>query len=427
MSEENAPADKTSNAKAALSRLRSKLIPNRPEAAEGTTPDAAGDSTAETVNLSKVDDGIGPDGTATESAAAEGADPAAPSPAKRHMSASTTRRVLAAVAVGAVVAAVGTIAIAGGFKKPTELETHQPGEDPKLSAVEGEAFGTAVQGDCLTWTTSTEDIGKIDCSEPHQFEVASELDLSLYPGREFGPGSAFPGVLRFTELQDEHCVPAVDAYLGAKFDPQGKFDVGLIFPSEAGWNAGQRTLRCGIKFAKTNGALMPITGTATGQDQSKIWETGTCVGIDRNLPTDPVDCSQPHAFEVSGIVDLTTQFPGGPPSSDDQDKYLTDTCAKITDEYLGSPDTLRNKTLTMFFPSVEPMSWLAGSHRVNCMVGKGSGAEGFAPIIGTAKGDILIDGQPPVPPPAVPEGRALPTPLPGAAPAPIPGAAPAPR
>ena len=41
---------------------------------------------------------------------------------------------------------------------------------------------------------------------------------------------------------------------------------------------------------------------------------------------------------------------------------------------------------------------------------------GFATIVGTAKGDILINGAAPVPPPAAPEGRALPIPLPGAAP-----------
>jgi hypothetical protein len=51
-------------------------------------------------------------------------------------------------------------------------------------------------------------------------------------------------------------------------------------------------------------------------------------------------------------------------------------------------------------------------------VGKQVEGGGFASVTGTAKGDILIDGQPPVPPPAAPEGRSLPTPLPGAGPVP---------
>ena len=332
------------------------------------------------------------------------------------MSASTTRRVLAAVAIGAIVAAIATIFIAGGFRKDHDLTTRSPGEKvDSTGAVAGEVIGTAKQGECLTWTAAdASDIGKVDCTEPHQFEVAAEIDLSEYPGSEFGPGSKFPGVLRFTELQSEHCLPAVQQYLSSRFDAKGKFDVGLINPGEGGWAAGERTLRCGLKFAKTNGEYLPITGPVTGQDQSKVWDAGVCIGISQNLPTDPVDCAKPHAFEVAGVVDLAAQFQGAPPSIEDQDKFLAENCAKIVDQYLGSPDALRNKTLTLFpDEALSAESWLSGSRKVNCFIGKGA-TEGFAPIVNSAKGDILIDGQPPVPPPPVPEGRSLPTPLPGA-------------
>ena len=49
-------------------------------------------------------------------------------------------------------------------------------------------------------------------------------------------------------------------------------------------------------------------------------------------------------------------------------------------------------------------------------IGKEVETGGFAAITGSAKGEILINGAAPVPPPAAPEGRSLPTPLPGAAP-----------
>ncbi|WP_255450143.1 septum formation family protein [Skermania sp. ID1734] len=342
------------------------------------------------------------------------------------MSAATTRRALAAVAVGAVVAAFATIFLTGGFKTDNDLQTHQPGKATSTGAVAGAAFGTAVQGDCLTWKKpDASDLSKVDCKQPHLFEVAAQIDLSKYPGAEFGPGSKFPGVLRFTELKDEDCVPAVRDYLGAKFDPNGKFDVGLINPGEAGWAAGERTLRCGLQFSGTTGALMPIVGTVAGQDQSKVWDPGTCIGINGNVPSDPVDCSQQHAFEVVGVIDLATQFPGGPPAQPDQDKFLEAACTKASTDYLGSPDTLRNKTLTLFWDNIDAISWIAGSRKVNCSVGKEVDAGGFAPIVNSAKGDILINGQPPVPPPPLPNGRSMPAPLPGAAPAPIPPSEPA--
>ena len=337
-------------------------------------------------------------------------------PAKRHMSAATTRRVLAAAAIGAVVAAIATIFIAGGFGKDSDLTTHKPGE-PTAGRQAGEAFLGAEQGDCLMWEEADgSDIGEVDCAQSHKFEVAGVIDLSEYPGAEFGPGAKFPDVLRFTELQSEHCDPAVADFLDSRFDPNGKFEVGSINPGQQNWDNGERTLLCGLKYVKPSGTFIATSGPVQGQDQSKIWDAGTCFGINQSQATDMVDCAQPHAFEVAGVVDLAVQFTGGPPTADDQEKYLNETCSKVVDEYLGSPDALRNKTLTAFLGEpLDPLSWLAGSRKVNCNIGKGT-TDGFAPIVGTAKGDILIDGQPPVPPPAEPEGRALPTPLPGAEP-----------
>ena len=335
-------------------------------------------------------------------------------------SAKLTRRALMLVAAGAVLAALVT-AVVAGFGGSDDEPGGSTSAVVTTGAVAGEAFGTAVAGDCLTWTEiDASDLAKVDCAESHLFEVVKDIDLSVYPGAEWGPGSRFPSVLRFTELRDELCAPAAMDYLDGRFDPHGKFSVGLINPGEAGWAAGERTLRCGLQFSSTTGNLLPIKGKVADQDQSKVWDVGTCIGINNGVPADPVDCAQPHAFEVISVVDLSGQFPGGLPSVEDQDKYLEGTCTENANAYLGSPDALRNKTLTLFWDNLDFDSWLAGSRKVNCSVGKQVEGGGFAPVTGTAAGDILIDGQPPVPPPAAPEGRSLPTPLPGAAP--VPGA-----
>lgn len=334
-----------------------------------------------------------------------------------QMSAKTTRRALIAVALGAVLAALATIVVSGGFKGGDELTTHAGSVGPNpTGAVAGEAFATATTGDCLTWSeTDASDLEQVECSDEHLFEVAADIDLAVFPGAEFGPGSRFPSVLRFSQLRDEHCTPAVTEYLGAHFDPHGKFSVGLINPGEAGWAAGERTIRCGLQRSSTTGTILPVTNSVAGQDQSKVWDAGTCIGINQNVPSDPMDCTQAHAFEVISVVDLAAKFPGGYPAVGDQDSYLEETCTQAAAEYLGSPDALRNKTLTLFWDNLELSSWLAGSRKVNCSVGKEIDG-GFSPIVGSAKGEILINGAPPVAPPPLPEGRSVPTPLPGAAP-----------
>lgn len=329
-----------------------------------------------------------------------------------HLSAPTLRWGLLAVAVGAVAAAMVTLFVTG-FDNDSGLEAHNPAEP---AAVRDAEFGTAAAGDCLSWTTpDRSDLVKVDCASKHLFEVAAEVDMSRYPGEEFGPGSRFPDSLRLTELKEEHCVPAVQKYMNGRFDPRGRYVVGLMYPSPDGWQHGDRTLRCGLQVAATAGTPATV-GSAAEQDQSRVYEPGVCLGINQNLPTDPVDCAQPHAVEIVSTIDLGAHFTGGPPAKEEQDKFVEQECTRTSSDYLGSPDAIRNKTLTLFFDYVDARSWLAGSRKLDCMIGKGADREGFAPIQGSARGDILINGQAPVPPPN--SGRSTPAPLPGAAPLP---------
>ncbi|SUA41050.1 septum formation family protein [Nocardia africana] len=326
---------------------------------------------------------------------------------------------LLAVAVGAVVAALVTLSISG-FRSSHGLEVHDPGSGKPPAGRADAAFGAAKTGDCLTWTsTKTLDLTKVNCADKHLFEVTADIDLSKYPGREFGPGSAFPDSLRFGELRDEHCASAAAAYLGGRLDPRGRFVVGMVNPGEPGWRNGDRTIRCGLQLVSATGsATQQTVGRVRDSDQSRVFDPGTCIGINQNLPTnEPVPCGQPHAYEVMSTVDLGTHFTGGPPANADQDKFMQDECARAAGDYLGGQDALINKTLTIFWDNLDARSWLVGSHKLNCLVGKGS-QDGFATITGSAKGDVLIDGQAPVPPPS--SGRSTPAPLPGAAPAPIP-------
>ncbi len=349
----------------------------------------------------------------------EPAGPAGPSRSARraagrtHLPAHKMRWGLLAVAVGAVLAAIVTLSISG-FRSSHGLEAHEP-EGGATGGRVNTAFGTANAGDCLTWTDPrTLDLSKVNCADKHLFEVTADIDLADYPGREFGPGTRFPDSLRFAELRDEHCVTAAQTYLGGRLDPRGRFVVGMINPGEPAWNSGDRTIRCGLQLVSATGnATQDSIGRVRDSDQSRIWDPGTCIGINQNLPTnEPVGCAGPHAYEVISTVDLGPQFSGGPPAATDQDKFMQEQCARVAGSYLGGADSLMNKTLTVFWDDLDVRSWLVGSHRLNCLVGKGA-QDGFSSITGSAKGNILIDGQAPVPPPK--SGRSTPSPLPGAA------------
>ena len=98
----------------------------------------------------------------------------------------------------------------------------------------------------------------------------------------------------------------------------------------------------------------------------------------------------------------------------------------MTDAYLA-PIKLRTTTLTLIYPTLSLPSWSAGSREVACSIGATLGNGGWAALVNGAKGPLLINGQPPVPPPDIPEERLTMPPIPVQVPAQRRPASPAPR
>jgi hypothetical protein len=138
-----------------------------------------------------------------------------------------------------------------------------------------------------------------------------------------------------------------------------------------------------------------------------VWPAGTCLGIDpsTNQPTDiPVDCAAPHAMEVTGAVNLAEKFPQALPAEPEQDGFIKDSCTRMTDAYLA-PIQLRSTTLTLIYSTISLPSWSAGSHQVSCSIGATLGNGGWSTLLNSAKGPLMINGQPPVAPPDIPLDR----------------------
>ena len=339
--------------------------------------------------------------------------------ALRALQATSTRRVLLLTALGGLlIAGVVTALPFGARGVLMGGDGVGPGANP--------TFANATAGDCLNWPDNSADAATIvDCKDDHRFEVAESVDLRAYPGSEFGPDAAPPSPERIAQISLEQCAPAVERYLGDRFDPNSRFSISLLWAGDKAWKqAGERRMLCGLQLPGPNNQQMIFKGKVADLDQSKVWPDGTCLGIEPSTsqPTDvPVDCAVPHAMEVTGTVNLAERFPGGVPAEADQDTFIKETCNRLTDAYLA-PGQLRDTTLTLIYSTVSLPSWNAGSKQVACNIGATLGNGGWATLINSAKGPLLINGQPPIPPPPIPEGRLglpLPPAIPGFAPSAI--------
>jgi Septum formation len=324
----------------------------------------------------------------------------------QSLRATTTRRALLLTALGGLLIAGISTALPAGADDPGRLIGFSNAAAPGGRA--GQTFEKARAGDCLNWPSKAPDrAAVVDCKDDHRFEVAEAVDMRTFPGSEYGPNAAAPSPARIQQISQEQCQVAAKHYLGAKFDPNSKFLISMMWPGAKEWTeSGARRMLCGLQLPGADGQ-QAFKGHIADLDQSKVWSAGTCIGIESatNLPTDtPVDCATPHAMEVTGSVNVGQKFPGGLPTEEDQDSYIKDACTTMTDAYLA-PVQLRTTTLTLTHLPISLPSWSAGSRQVACLIGSTLGNGGWSTLVGNAKGKLLINGQQPVPPPDIPEER----------------------
>lgn len=324
---------------------------------------------------------------------------------------------LVAVLVGGLIAG-GVLLARGGFvTEAGGLGSSVIGEGSSFTETD---FTRSQAGDCLTWGAGADGSPtKTPCTEKHRFEVAGTLDTAQLPGSEFGSAAPWPGPERFAEIRDENCQVIVDRYLGGGLDPQGRLAVGLMYPSKSQWDRGARVLRCGIEQPGPKGIQQEWSGRAADSDQSFAWPDGTCIGFDektRKPTTQPVNCAEPHAFQTTGIVDLSQRFGGRNsgkpwPNIAAQNEYLRTICPNQTNRFFGGEQKFKATTLNVQWSVISEVSWLGGSRRAVCYVALPDRG-GFAKLVGDARQQVLINGKLPTPPEEGPPGRALPTPVP---------------
>ena len=111
---------------------------------------------------------------------------------------------------------------------------------------------SAAVGTCVTWTNANAtDLRVVDCAQPHLFEVTGTADISgQYPA-----SAPLPDAVTWQRVTQSSCASSATAYLG-KLDPNGRYMVGALRPTESQWNDGDRSLRCGLQGSTPLGQPM---------------------------------------------------------------------------------------------------------------------------------------------------------------------------
>ena len=324
----------------------------------------------------------------------------------------STARSAAAVRTGLVAALAAAVAVGsyGYFSVDTPGDN---GNGSTVSSVAGPAngenggngaapFTTADVGACLTWDIAEDgtvsNFQQASCDGEHRFEISARENLAAYPSSEFGRDASMPDLTRQAQLREELCQTPTLRYLGGRFDPVGRYSIAPILPPAEAWEAGDRTMLCGIQSTDASGVPMLTTGAAAEQDQAVVAQPGQCVYVDDSRSLRTVDCAENHQLETTAIVDLAPVFPEGTPSVEDQDRHLQDACTQAAIDYLGGEENLYRSTLQPYWGTLGQASWIGGSRSVNCSLFHATPEGGFSNLNGTARDGregLLIDGQPP--------------------------------
>ncbi|GAB2828697.1 septum formation family protein [Lentzea nigeriaca] len=247
-------------------------------------------------------------------------------------------------------------------------------------------------GECLNWEKADlSDAQKVDCGAAHRFEVTGTADITAQYPKE----APFPNAEAWEKIAQEHCAQAAKTYMSDKLDPEGKYGVSTLNPDEHRWSSGYRQLRCGLQVTAPSGAALPSFGSAKNQDQSNVYDPGICLALgENNTVGDPVDCAQPHAFEIIGVV----QHPEGDfLPTDKQDAIMSEKCAAIANEYTGGAD-LKAKNLLVTWDTRSDKSWAVGSRKANCKIGavpQGNNLVAWKDSVRNPNGAPLTTANPP--------------------------------
>lgn len=220
-------------------------------------------------------------------------------------------------------------------------------------------------GDCVTWDQTPGATGPwgrptqvVACSSPHLIEIASpaeQLD---------GFSAAWPGDAAIDAFATAHCGAPVQAFLGYPLDPAGRFALGNIHPLDQAWADGYRTYYCDIQMRGPFDHLPSFSGEAKGADQEWLVAVGSCMTAQT---AEPVPCSDPHQWEVTGEVTVPADVTTLPTTAQAWQAAIGTQCSRVGLAYTGGAYPAGYETGWL---DLTASNWAAGERTVQCTVGR---------------------------------------------------------
>lgn len=101
--------------------------------------------------------------------------------------------------------------------------------------------GALQVGDCFDLPSEQSDVKDVQnhpCTESHGAEVVAVVS---HPAAK---EVTYPGASGFTTFAGEQCIPAFKTYTGLEIAAVAELDMGLSYPTSAGWTGGDRKVIC---------------------------------------------------------------------------------------------------------------------------------------------------------------------------------------
>ena len=254
--------------------------------------------------------------------------------------------------------------VAPGAKVPVTPGTNEV--TSKTSTTLQGLAGEFSKGDCVDFDPRDPSAhgSKVGCGQLHVFEVTGTHHMPD------GVGAPYPSAASSQSLDlSGACHSLAVAYLealGRHLDPFGEFSAAHRQPNDVDWVLGNRTVLCFLESRLgLDGFPTKTAGRVSEQDQSYIVSPGTCYARGTDKSRQPVDCSQPHSYEATDMVDLTGRFSSMPTAGQWAEVGATE-CRTRGAAYLGHVVT--GDLATEVLLQLRQESWDAGSRRVSCDV-----------------------------------------------------------
>jgi hypothetical protein len=109
--------------------------------------------------------------------------------------------------------------------------------------------------DVPTENSEVSTVTKHPCTEAHDAEVFHNV--------EYTEGGSYPITLTLDNFVDGVCTPQFETYVGISYADSTTFDYGYFYPTQDGWNGGDRTITCYIVRTDDAKLTQSVKGAAS--------------------------------------------------------------------------------------------------------------------------------------------------------------------